>query len=48
MASNKYFFKLGFTLDNYVVTKVGIKFVHNFSDEHRYVGNGGFLTSFLN
>ena len=38
---NKDFFKLILTLDNYDVTKVGIKFMHNLSDKSRNVGYGG-------
>ena len=48
MAPNKHLFKLDFSLDNYVITKVGIKFVHNLSDEPRDISNGGFLTPALN
>ena len=48
MAPNKHFVKLGFTLDNYVVTEIGIRFVHNLSDEPRDIGNGEFPTPILN
>ena len=40
MACNKDFFALGFTLDNNIVTKVGIKFMHNLSNITRDIANG--------
>ena len=48
MAPNKDFFKLWFPLDNNVVAKVGIEFVHNLSNKPRNVTNHRSLTPILN
>ena len=47
MTPNKDLLTLGFALDNYVVTKVDIKCMHNLSDKPRNVGNGGFPAPIL-
>ena len=48
MAPNNFFFKLGFPLDNYVVTKVGIKFMHKLSNKPSDVTNDRLSTPVLN
>ena len=48
MASHKDFLKLGFSLNNNVVIKVGIKLVHNLSYEPRDIGDCRLPTPILN
>ena len=48
MAPNKHFLKLWFPLDKNVVTKSGVKLVHNLSDEPRDIANGRLPTPILN
>ena len=48
MDRNKHFLKLWFPLDNNVVTKVGIEFVHNLSNKPRDITNWRTLTLILN